>query len=141
MSLSDWIITISTGFISLLIGIISYFAHKWISGVDETLQKHGKKTETLEKAISTLKTEIQTQRMEIPIGVRRAFEDYDRTATLRITTRLDELSTKTQKIEYALRENILPKVEKVEELSGKVIVLEETVQRFVAGLQKIQKKP
>lgn len=139
VTLSDWIISISAAGVSLCLAIAGYFANMWFSGVNSGIEKSEAKIDKLSQNIEKLKAEVQTQGMEIPLRVGRAFESKDKDYHGQLTSRIVESTNKIQRLELTLREKIFPQVDRIEELNGKVTVVEENQRRLIEGLRKAQK--
>ena len=140
MDTNGWIISVSSGSIAALVSAVAYFAHKWMEGVDARIQKHGEKTDKLSEHIQGLKTEIQRQAAEIPSRIARAYETSDKAHHRNLTDRLVESSSKIQRIEMILRDKTLPQADQLKDITGRVVVLESTLDRFVSSL-KARLKP
>lgn len=140
VTLSDWIISISAAGVSICLAIAGYFANMWFSGVDSKFENSDKKIDKLSQNIEKLETKVQAQIMEIPTRVGRSLESKDKEHTRHLADRLVESTHKIQRLEIILREKIFPQLCKIDDINGKVVVLDLTVQRFVEGLQKLRPK-
>jgi hypothetical protein len=116
---TDWVISISAGFISLLIGMVAYFAQKWIASVDETISESSKELRDLNKQVVALKAGQAAQAANFRATVQAEI------ATVRFpTAKLDGIETELQTVKTVVQGKLLPHAEAQAANLGRVILIE-----------------
>lgn len=141
MTLSDWIISISATVIAALMGLLAFLANKLYDSLAAGISDNSEENKQLAKKFDQLKSEVEKQAVEIPDRVTRSYETADKIHQRRVTDGLEQSTIKIQRLEVTLREKVFPQVEKIDQLNGKVTVLEQSLDRLLAGLRKMQKPP
>lgn len=119
METTDWVISISAGFISLLIGMVAYFAQKWIASVDETISESSKELRELNKQVVALKANQASQAASFRATVQTEI------ATVRFpTTKLDGIEAELQTVKTVVQGKLLPHAEAQAANLGRVILIE-----------------
>lgn len=122
-------------------GLLAFIGNKLYDTLDFGIKSNQAELDAVKKSVEGLKTKIQEQTVEIPTRVGRAYETADKLHHRRVTDGLEQSSDKIQRLEVILREKVFPQLDKIEPISGKVIVLEQSLERLISGLKKIQKTP
>lgn len=122
MTLSDWIISLCTAAIGIIISIASYFANKWVQSVDETVKEHSYNIKELSKQIVSLQQAQSTQA-----------ENLSKTVQAKLSTlqfpysKISEIEKNTNVVTQLLKDRVFPQIEKHNESLGRIIVLESIV--------------
>jgi len=134
MTVSDWIISLGTGLLAIIIGVASYFAQKWIQAVDETLKEHSSDFKALTKQVSSLeqKQTSQTENLSKTIHTQLAAIKFPH-------SKIDEINEEIGLIKQITQNKILPKIEKQDEHFGKVILINNRLEQQEANLVKLFK--
>lgn len=122
MTVSDWIISLGTGLLAIIIGVASYFAQKWIQAVDETLKEHSSDFKALTKQVSSLEQKQTAQAENISKTI------HTQLAALKFPhSKIDEISEEVGLIKHVVQEKLLPEVERQSHNFGRVIVMEDQI--------------
>jgi len=122
MTVSDWIISLGTGLLAIIIGVASYFAQKWIQTVDETLKEHSSDFKSLTKQISSLEQKQASQAENITKTI------HTQLAAIKFPhSKLEEVREEVGLIKHVVQERLLPEVERQNQNFGRVIVMEDQI--------------
>lgn len=133
MSLTDYLITGSAVLISFLIGISSYFIAKWIGGVDATLEKHSDNFYKLSLKVGSLESKQDAAAADITKAVQAQL------STVKFPYgKVDKIEQEISLIKSSMQEKVLPHIERQSALVGRVTVVENRVNQFISGLEKLK---
>lgn len=122
MTVSDWIISLGTGLLAIIIGVASYFAQKWIQSVDETLKEHSSDFKALTKQVSSLEQKQASQAENLSKTI------YTQLAAIKFPhSKIDEINEEVGLIKHVVQEKLLPEVERQNQNFGRVIVMEDQI--------------
>lgn len=122
MTVSDWIISLGTGLLAIIIGVASYFAQKWIQSVDETLKEHSSDFKALTKQVSSLEQKQTAQAENLSKTI------HTQLAALKFPhSKIDEINEEVGLIKHVVQEKLLPEVERQNQNFGRVIVMEDQI--------------
>lgn len=125
MSLSDWIISISTATIGIILGVAAYFAQKWIQSVDETLKGHSDDFKDITKQINSLQQTQNSQTKNISEAIQTQI------ATIRFPFgKIDNIEKEVSLIKDVIQKDVLPKMTQSQSEFGRVVVLEESLRQY-----------
>lgn len=132
MTVSDWIISLGTGLLAIIIGVASYFAQKWIQAVDETLKEHSSDFKALTKQVSSLEQKQASQAENLSKTI------HTQLAAIKFPhSKIDEINEEVGLIKHVVQDKILPKIEKQDEYFGKVILINNRLEQQETNLVKL----
>lgn len=133
MSLSDWIISISGGLISVVLTVAGYFIQKWIQTVDESIKDHSKEVKSLGEKVSALQEFEKIEGQNISERIRSEL------SALRPPNwaKLDRTEEDVKVLKAAMQEKILPQLEAQRESFGAVKLVEDQLREQESKLKKI----
>lgn len=122
MTVSDWIISLGTGLLAIIISVAAYFAQKWIQAVDETLKEHSSDFKALTKQVGSLEQKQASQAENLSKAI------HTQLAALKFPhSKIDEISEEVGLIRHVVQEKLLPEVERQSHNFGRVIVMEDQI--------------
>lgn len=123
MSVESFIISLGTGMIAILISITAYFAKKWFEHIDEKLKEHSKDLKANSSEIVSLKQGQGYQTAHLSETIR--------TKTDEIKLRLNDVTRTKEEVMHLktdLDKKMILHAEHLQDLFGKIVVLEGSVQ-------------
>lgn len=122
MGLTDWIISISSGTIVIIMSVAAYFAQKWIQSVDETLKKHSEIISKLSKQVVSFEQKQNNQTENISRAVQFQI------STIKLPhAKMEEIGREIVFIKSVIQERVLPVLEAHSIHFGRVMVLDDQI--------------
>lgn len=116
------LIGVGAGIISLLIALLTYFASKWVDGLETSIAQNTKDIQYQNKQITKLEKSQQSATEKISETI------HTKIATLKFPySKIDETLHEIGRLNNAVYKTVIPELENQKTNNGKIIVLENQI--------------
>lgn len=123
MTLTDWIISASTGVIAILMALLAYFGQKWIESVEKAIEKLTDKFENVATQVDSLKQEKGSEATSVSEAIQAQFSGLKFPHS-----KIDSIEEEVKFVKKVVQEKLLPHAEKMTDGFGRIILLEKNQQ-------------
>jgi uncharacterized membrane protein YhiD involved in acid resistance len=116
------LIGVGVGIISLLIALLTYFANKWVDGLETSISQNTKDIQFQAKQLSKFEKSQQSATEKISETI------HTKIATLKFPySKIDEMLHEIGRLNNAVYKTIIPDLENQKQNNGKITVLENQI--------------